>query len=59
MLEGWIGLLERAASTSVAVMDTEDEKGALLCVIQSVKLKKKSGGEEQACPILAMAMAYS
>lgn len=59
MLEGWIGLLERAASTSVAVMDTEDEKGALLCVMQSVKLKKMSGGEEQACPILAMAMAYS
>lgn len=40
-------------------MDTEDEKGALLCVIQSVKLKKMPGGEEQACPILAMAMAYS
>lgn len=43
----------------MAVMDTEDENGASLCVIQSVKLKKKLDGKEHACLILVMAMAYS
>lgn len=41
MLEGWIELLKWAASISVALMDTKDKNGALLCVIQSVKQTKK------------------
>lgn len=51
----------QAAETLRAVMGTEDENGAVLCVMQRVKpkkIKKKSGGKEQACLILVMAMAY-
>ena len=44
----------------MAMPETEDEGGILLHAVEGIKLrKKKLGGKEQACLIIAIATAHS